>query len=43
MPRYEYKVVPAPTKGLKGKGVKGPEARFSHALQELMNGLSGYG
>ena len=43
MPRYEYKVVPAPTKGLKGKGVKGAEARFSHALQELMNGLSGYG
>lgn len=43
MPRYEYKVVPAPTKGLKGKGIKGAEARFSHALQELMNGLSGYG
>ncbi len=43
MPRYEYKVVPAPKKGLKGKDVKGAEARFSHALQELMNGLSGYG
>ncbi len=43
MPRYEYKVVPAPTKGLKGKGVRGAEARFSHALQELMNGLSGSG
>ena len=43
MPRYEYKVVPAPTKGLKGKNVKGSEARFSHAIQELMNGLSGYG
>jgi hypothetical protein len=43
MPRYEYKVVPAPNKGLKGKNVKGAEARFSHALQELMNGLSGYG
>ncbi|MEQ6248403.1 hypothetical protein ABMC89_05885 [Sulfitobacter sp. HNIBRBA3233] len=43
MPRYEYKVVPAPTKGLKGKGVRGAEARFSFALQELMNGLSGYG
>ena len=43
MPRYEYKVVPAPTRGLKGKGVKGAEARFSHALQELMNGLAGYG
>ena len=43
MPRYEYKVVPAPVKGLKAKGVKGPEARFAHAVQELMNGLSGYG
>jgi len=43
MPRYEYKVVPAPAKGLKGKGVKGAEARFSHGLQELMNGLAGYG
>ncbi|MFK7838090.1 MAG: DUF4177 domain-containing protein [Sulfitobacter sp.] len=43
MPRYEYKVVPAPTKGLKAKGVKGAEARFSHAIQELMNGLAGYG
>ncbi len=43
MSRYEYKVVPAPTKGLKGKGIKGAEARFSHAIQELMNGLSGYG
>ncbi len=43
MPRYEYKVVPAPTKGLKGKGLKGPEAKFAHAIQELMNGLSGYG
>lgn len=43
MPHYEYKVVPAPTKGLKAKGVKGAEARFSHAIQELMNGLAGYG
>lgn len=43
MPRYEYKVVPAPAKGLKGKGVRGAEARFSYALQELMNGLAGDG
>jgi hypothetical protein len=43
MPRYEYKVVPAPKKGLKGKDVKGAEARFSHALEELMNSLSGEG
>lgn len=43
MPRYEYKVVPAPSKGLKGKGVRGAEARFSFAVQELMNGMAGYG
>lgn len=43
MPRYEYKVVPAPSKGLKGKGVRGAEARFSLAVQELMNGMAGYG
>lgn len=43
MPMYEYKVVPAPTKGLKAKGVRKPEARFSHALQELMNELSTMG
>ncbi|MFQ6548403.1 DUF4177 domain-containing protein [Aestuariibius sp. 2305UL40-4] len=34
---YEYRVVPAPRRGLKGKGVKGPEARFAHALETVMN------
>lgn len=43
MLRYEYKVVPAPAKGIKGKGVRGAEARFSFAIQELMNGMAGYG
>ena len=37
MTAYEYSVVPAPTKGSKAKGIKGPEARFAHALEELMN------
>lgn len=37
---YEYKVVPAPSKGRKAKGVKGPEARFAYALQVLMNELA---
>ena len=40
---YEYKVVPAPSKGRKAKGVKGPEARFAHALQVLMNELAADG
>ncbi len=43
MKRYEYKILPAPTKGQKAPGVKGPEARFSHALQSLMNGLGAEG
>lgn len=34
---YEYAVVPAPRKGVKAKGVKSPEDRFAHALQEIMN------
>lgn len=34
---FEYKVVPAPKRGLKAKGVKGNEARFANALQTVMN------
>jgi len=37
MPRYEYKVVPAPKKGQRARGVKGSEARFAHALETVMN------
>lgn len=43
MPHYEYKVVPAPTKGQKAKGIRGPEARFAHAVQELMNAMAEHG
>ena len=34
---YEYKVVPAPTRGLKAKGLKTAEDRFANALQTAMN------
>lgn len=37
MPRYEYKVVPAPTKPGKIKGVKGTDNRFAAELAGLMN------
>ena len=37
---FDYKVIPAPKRGTKAKGVKTPEARFSLALQELMNAES---
>ncbi len=35
--RYEYKVVPAPPRGEKIKGVKGAEARFAMTIEALMN------
>jgi len=43
MPHYEYKVVPAPRKGRKAKGVRGAEARFAFAIQSLMNEQAGDG
>lgn len=39
MPRYEYKVVPAPARGTKLRGLKTPADRFAHALAEAMNTL----
>ncbi len=40
---YEYKVVPAPVRGLKAKGIKSAEDRFAHALETAMNELAGDG
>jgi hypothetical protein len=37
---YEYKVVPAPLRGLKAKGVKTAEDRFALALETAMNDLA---
>ncbi|MGJ8623289.1 MAG: DUF4177 domain-containing protein [Yoonia sp.] len=37
---YEYKVVPAPLRGIKAKGLKTPEDRFAHALETAMNTLA---
>jgi hypothetical protein len=41
--RYEYKVIPAPARGQKGKGVKGVECRFANALETLMNQMGSDG
>lgn len=41
--RYDYKVVPAPERGLKARGVKSAEARFAFALEQVMNDLAGEG
>ena len=34
---YEYKVISAPARGLKAKGLKSHEDRFANALQTAMN------
>lgn len=37
---YEYRVVPAPARADKVRGLKGAEARFAHTLSELMNRMA---
>ncbi|WP_071674705.1 DUF4177 domain-containing protein [Nioella nitratireducens] len=43
MAHYEYKVVPAPEKGVKAKGVKRSEDRLALALSQVMNALGADG
>ena len=43
MQRYEYRIVPAPARGTKTKGVKSPEGRFAHTLENLLNELAAEG
>lgn len=43
MSSYEYKVVPAPAKGKKGRGLRGPEERFAFSLEHLMNEMAADG
>lgn len=40
---FEYKVVPAPVKGVKARGVKAGPDRFAHALETVMNDLAADG
>ena len=40
---YEYKVVPAPHRGVRAKGVKGNEARFALSLGNAMNAQAAEG
>jgi hypothetical protein len=44
MTPYHYKVIPAPTRGVRGKGVKGAGAKFANALEQVMNemGVDGW-
>lgn len=40
---YEYRVIPAPVKGTKAKGVKTTQDRFALSLQETMNAMAADG
>ena len=40
---YEYKVIPAPAKGRKARGVRKPEDKFALAVQESMNEMAQLG
>ena len=40
MQRHEYKVVPAPQKGTKARGVKTPEGRFANSIEQLLNQMA---
>ncbi|MEX0284075.1 MAG: DUF4177 domain-containing protein [Paracoccaceae bacterium] len=37
MPQFEYKVIPAPVKAGKAKGVKTSEGRFAHTVEGELN------
>ena len=39
MTQFEYRVVPAPVRGIKARGARTPEDRFAQALAEVMNDL----
>ena len=43
MPRYEFKVIPAPRRGEKARGLKTIEERFANALTGLMNEMGAEG
>ncbi|OUS34268.1 DUF4177 domain-containing protein [Rhodobacterales bacterium 56_14_T64] len=40
---FEYKVVPAPAKGTKAKGVKTPHGRFAVTIEQLLNDMGSDG
>jgi len=40
---HDYRVIPAPTRGEKAKGVKGTAEQFAHALSQTMNRMAAEG
>ena len=43
MPSHEYRVVPAPRRGVKAKGARTPEDRFARAVEAEMNRMAAEG
>lgn len=43
MQQFEYKVVPAPAKGTKAKGVRTPQDRFANSVEILLNEMAAEG
>lgn len=43
MPRYEYRVIPAPQRAEKARGLKTTADRFAHTLTEILNRLGAEG
>lgn len=43
MTAHEYRVVPAPRRGMKGKGPRRPEDRFAQAVESEMNRMAADG
>jgi hypothetical protein len=43
MPSHEYRVLPAPRRGVKVRGVRGEEARFAAAVEAEMNRMAAEG
>lgn len=43
MAGFEYRVIPAPTRGQKVKGAKTADARFAHAIEAQLNEMAADG
>ena len=43
MAHYDYRAIPAPTKGEKIQGMKAPEARFAQTIETLLNAQAAEG
>lgn len=43
MQRFEYRVIPAPTKGKRGPGLRSAEARFANTVEQLLNEMAAEG